>query len=485
MDYTDDHEDPNAWPPGTVRLEELVQSENKEIILQPHPSDDPNDPLNWTKREKYWNFFLTCYYTLMVFALIDDTTPTWGPMNSQLGFSFEILNDSYAVGMGTLCIGAFLLIPFALKYGRRPIYIISTAAQFGVAIWSARINNVTDLMMTNVWGCLVGALSEVMVQMTVADVFLVHERGAMNTIFIWAQNAGSTLTVVPAGYITVDQGWRWVWWWIAIFLAVGLVVFIFTYEETKFTSQTQTLNGIEPDKQQDRRAANGAERGSSVTEKPVQNEKTIAPTSPVEVDEPPATSDVSLTRTHINPSIPRKTYLQKLSLTTTSLGGFAKFARHSYQPFQILFTIPAVAYMSLVYGFMIAWSTTQTTTLSSYMTLPPYNFDAAAIGLMSLPAFIGISLGSLVCGPLADRVILVLARRNGGIYEPEMRLWVMAPFVPFVPAGALMFGCGLNSGAPWPLIAVGYAVCNFGTAPICSIALTYLTDSYTEVSLTC
>lgn len=84
---------------------------------------------------------------------------------------------------------------------------------------------------------------------------------------------------------------------------------------------------------------------------------------------------------------------------------------------------------------------------------------------------------------MADRTILILARRNKGIYEPEMRLWVMAPFVPFVPVGALMFGCGLNNGAPWPLIAVGYAICNFGTAPVCSIALTYLTDSYTEVSV--
>jgi MFS family permease len=101
---------------------------------------------------------------------------------------------------------------------------------------------------------------------------------------------------------------------------------------------------------------------------------------------------------------------------------------------------------------------------------------------MSIPAFIGTTIGAVVIGPLSDWSILYLARRNNGIYEPEMRLWMMAPFVPFVPIGALIFGIGLNNGLPWPIIAVGYAICNLGSTPISSIALTYITDSYTEVS---
>jgi hypothetical protein len=46
MDYTDEHKDPTIWPPGTVRLEALLgKNQDKEIILQPRPSNDPNDPL--------------------------------------------------------------------------------------------------------------------------------------------------------------------------------------------------------------------------------------------------------------------------------------------------------------------------------------------------------------------------------------------------------------------------------------------------------
>lgn len=63
-----------------------------------------------------------------------------------------------------------------------------------------------------------------------------------------------------------------------------------------------------------------------------------------------------------------------------------------------------------------------------------------------------------------------------------MRLWAMAPFVPFVPLGALLFGVALERGWSWWVVAVGNAVCQFGVTPISSLALTYVTDSYADVS---
>jgi hypothetical protein len=151
MDSRDEN-DAKIWPPGTVRIEDMLKSKGEDIILQPRPSDDPNDPLNWSQLCKWWNFALVSY-ALMVFALIDAVTPTWGPMNVQLGFSYAILNDSYGIGCGTLAFGAFLLIPFALKYGRRLIYIVSTLIQFAVFVWSAKLETVADPMLANAMSC--------------------------------------------------------------------------------------------------------------------------------------------------------------------------------------------------------------------------------------------------------------------------------------------------------------------------------------------
>lgn len=102
---------------------------------------------------------------------------------------------------------------------------------------------------------------------------------------------------------------------------------------------------------------------------------------------------------------------------------------------------------------------------------------------MGLPPFIGTALAAVICGPLSDYLIIYLSKRNKGVYEPEMRLWVILMFAPFVPAGLLMFGIGLNNGLPWPILAIGLGLVGFGTTPACSISLTYLTDAYTAVRM--
>lgn len=476
----DEHNDPNAWPPGTVRIETMLSNNKDDIILQPPPSDDPNDPLNWPSWRKHWNFAMVSFYSLLVFAFIDVYTPTWSAMHEELGFSYEILNDSYAIGCATLAIGAFMLIPFALKFGRRPVYLFSTVVQFAITIWYAKLQTVADLLLVNALSCLVAALDEVIVQMTVADVYFVHQRGMMNTIYVWVMTTGAYLSAVAGGYITESQGWRWVWWWMVIFWAVCIVLFTFTYEETKYTYPT-VIQGMSPAKAQDPLTAT---QSTPVDEKEMKTEATGSSTPKSDSkDEEVAVRTQSITEIHINPNIPRKTYWQTLKPWTISPGKWTSFLRHSWQPIAILFTIPAVFYMSLVYGVMLAWQCVMITTLSAYMPEAPYNFNASQIGLMSIPPFIGTTLGSLICGPMSDWIILYLSRKNKGIFEPEMRLWVMVPFILFVPAGAFMFGIGLDRGDSWPVLAVGYAMCQFGTGPISSIALTYITDCYTEVSV--
>ena len=389
-------------------------------------------------------------------------TVTWGPVNRELGFSYAILNDSYAAGCGALAIGAIILVPFSLKLGRRPIYIFSTAAQCGLSVWLARMQNVADLMAPNVLTCIVGALAEVLVQMTVADIYFVHQRGRANTAYYWIMTVGTSLSPLAGGYITLSQGWRWVWWWMVILLGCGLIAFVFFYEETMFSRPIDGVaaSNARSEHLEDKDPEMPAAREISRTEKePLEN-------APVVIDH----------------SIPKKTYWQKLALWSISPIPWGQAAKHSYEPLMILFSFPAVFFMAFEYGVMTACTTVPVTTLSAVMTLPPYNFGAAQIGLMGIPPFIGASVATLTTGPLSDRFALFLAKRNGGIFEPEMRLWLAVAFTLFVPAGLFMFGIGLNNGSHWLLPAFGLGISAFGVVPASSSALTYLTDSYTDVS---
>ncbi|KIV87379.1 hypothetical protein PV11_02929 [Exophiala sideris] len=487
----DDGHDAAMWPPGTVRLEDMAAAAKKDIILQPRPSTDPNDPLNWSLKRKYWNFVLVCLYVAMVAEFINASTPTWGPMNEELGYSYEILNDSYAAGCACLALGSLILIPFALKFGRRPLYLFSTVLQFALSIWSAKMQTVADLMLINVLQCLFGSLAEAIVQMTVADVFFVHQRGRMNAIYVWVWLACSYMGSFIAGYVAQGQGWRAIWWWNAGFFGVVIFIVAFGYEETKYRPNASSSLALEasshsahPDSSDLSQPVNSDDKMDVVDTKPGLHTqtKTDSAHDPVQ-----GLEEGSLQNVHtvtIDPNIPRKTYWQRLAITTTtSTSGESNqaFLRHMYQPLVLLCTIPAITYAALVYGILVGLGDVMSTTMSTFLTQPPYNFTSGHVGLMHLPRVIGVTIGAAIGGPLSDWTILYLSRRRNGIYDPELRLWAIIPFLPFVPAGALMFGIGLNNGVSWPIIAVGLVLYNIGVTPINSIIVTYLTDSYRDV----
>ncbi|EXL67570.1 hypothetical protein FOPG_16319 [Fusarium oxysporum f. sp. conglutinans race 2 54008] len=320
--------------------------------FQPYPSSLSNSIhhlppiLNWSKGLKYLNFGLAAFYTMMVFALIDVATPTWGPMHEELGYSYEALNNSYAAGCASLAVGACVLIPFALKYGRRPIYIFSSCIHFGVAVWSARQQTVPELMMVNIISCFVGALAEVVVQMTVADVFFVNQRGTMNALFFWSTRVGASLAPMAAGYATTSQGWRWAWWCCAIIFGLLIFAIVFLYEETMYTSRA--IEGV-----------NATPDSDTITKGSDSKVPELSGTTT------PGKAEPRLTIVCVDPTISRKTYKQRLALATSSHGSLFSLFRHYYQPFLILFSVPGVFYMSLVYGGMRVASNVIVTTVSN------------------------------------------------------------------------------------------------------------------------
>ena len=187
----------------------MLSPGNTEIILQPRPTDDPNDPLNWTKPEKAWNFTLVSFYILMVFVNLDIGTVIWGDTSRELGYTIQENTWGFGINCLGLAFGCILFIPFALKYGRRPVYIISTAVDMATAIWQAKMVTTGDLFGANILSGLAGAISETICQMTIADMFFVHQRGTANGVYVTTVNAGAFLGPVAAGYSAGSQGWRW------------------------------------------------------------------------------------------------------------------------------------------------------------------------------------------------------------------------------------------------------------------------------------
>ncbi|RDW76844.1 uncharacterized protein DSM5745_06836 [Aspergillus mulundensis] len=136
-------------PPGTVTIEDLHQGQEAVVVLKPTPTEDPNDPLNWPQWRKALNFALASFYTLATFVLLDIGTVIWVDLNAELGISWSNLNNSFAANLAGLAVGCILIIPFAIKYGRRSIYILSSAIQLATAIWQAKMNTTAELLAIN------------------------------------------------------------------------------------------------------------------------------------------------------------------------------------------------------------------------------------------------------------------------------------------------------------------------------------------------
>ncbi|KAK8924945.1 putative MFS-typetransporter [Metarhizium anisopliae] len=454
------------WAPGTVNLNELGES-GTGVILHPIPTSDPNDPLNWSTWRKAVNFTIVSFYVLMTFVLLDISFTAWGAYQEELGFSIGDLNAATAFNYSGLAVGCFIFVPLVQKYGRRPFYILSTSIQVAASIWAARTQTRADLWVSNLFAGLGGAISESIVQITIADLFFIHHHAVMNGCYLFIVAAGAFLGPVAAGYVVQSQGWRWIWWWCTILLGVGLVFILLFFEESKY------LPAIEGHAQPPNPATLDGQPGQYGPE-----------TKPQEMLSSSSQKDVGklVERTKSNvvldAAIPMKPISKRLALFTKTEGSIYG---DILQPFRLLFTFPAIAYTALTYAVTLAMFAIVTSVQATYLLEPPYNFTPSGIGLMSLAPFIGTFPGIFVGGYLNDKSIIWLSKRNHGVYEPEMRLWLALPSAILMPSSLLMVGLGIAYGTPWPLIAVGFGILGFNLGVTGSVALSYAMDCYHDI----
>ncbi|KHN95286.1 Major facilitator superfamily domain, general substrate transporter [Metarhizium album ARSEF 1941] len=413
------------------------------------------------------NFTIISFYVLMTFVQLDISFTAWGKYQEELGFSVGVLNAGTAFNYSGLAVGCFVFVPLVHKYGRRPFYILSTAIQVAASIWAARTQNRVDLWVSNLLAGLGGSISESIVQITIADLFFVHHHAAMNGCYLFVVASGAFLGPVAAGYVVQNQGWRWMWWWCTILLGTGLVVILLFFEESKY------LPAIEGHCQPSLPATLHGEPG--------QNQPEIAPHEVIPAS-PQKDKGRPVERTKSNvvldAAIPMMPLRERLALFTRSEGSAYG---NAWQPFRLLFTFPAITYTAVTYATTLAEFAIVTSVQAVYLLEPPYNFTSSGIGLMSLAPFIGTFPGIFVGGYLNDRSILWLSKRNGGIYEPEMRLWLALPSALLTPCSVLMVGLGIAYGTPWPLIAVGFGILGFNLGVTGSIALSYAMDCYHHI----
>ncbi|KAK8014822.1 hypothetical protein PG990_008118 [Apiospora arundinis] len=371
-------------PPGTINLIEFTTAlDQSEVQLWPRPSSDPNEPLNWSTWRKALNFGLATAMTIAAFTLVTVQTVFWQQISIDLDLTIPQLSNGNSVQLAGLATGCIFFVPFAVKYGRRPVYVVSIIVLAAVTWWTARMNTYTEVILTNLFTGLAGAVNETTVQMTISDLFFVHQRARANACYFVAVMIGSFLTPMAAGAQAAAQGWRWSYYALAIAFTVLTFVYVFAFEETKYI-RTVPTHSNSARKNSVEEAADGARTVSSPV--PDQDKKNDM----IEAD---LRHIGSHTMGEVNP-IPNS-YAKRMRLSTPTHEPLWKL---TMAPLSVV-AFPHVLFTALQFASGISWLVLMLTSTSVIFSAPPYNFTTQGVGNMSLGPLIGNIFGALYGGP--------------------------------------------------------------------------------------
>ncbi|KAF3010519.1 hypothetical protein E8E14_009823 [Neopestalotiopsis sp. 37M] len=435
---------------GTVRLR---HHETNEIILIPTPSSDPNDPLNWSKAYKYYMATVICLAMLMCNFLA--AGPTIAIASTAIDFfpppatpvSAAISKVAYFFTTTALLQGTsnFFWVPLTNKFGRRPIYVTSYLIYFVCCIWLIFEKSYGGFLAGRILIGIGAGAAETIAPVSIADVFFLHERGFVMSMYTCFLSVGVALGILIDGLIVINHSWRVIYQVAAGLIGFVLVLAFFTFPETAYIREIPSANVAESRTVDKPHGSVGSDIESS------------APSTPPK----------------------KESYLQSLKIyhrvwTDESL--FKMFVR----PLGLIL-LPPVLWAALVQSVTIGFVVAVTSNVAPAFTAA-YGFEPWQVGLCFIAAIIGSLLGIPAGGQLADMTADWFTKRNGGIRVPEMRLPAMMLCLITAPLALILYGVGIEKQLHWICPTIGLGLLNFSISQGTNVCLVYVIDAYRPVA---
>ena len=331
--------------------------------------------------------------------------------------------------------GCLFWQPIALTYGRRGVYLITQLLTVPIMVWTAYSSTAGEWYAHRILIGFVCAPIESLPEMSIPDLFFAHERGTYMSAYVFTLFGSNFIAPLIAGWLDDAIGWRWTMFFGAFVAAGAFVILFFGMEETMYIRSA--IEGLEPD------TAGSSEPIQTVSDKQEKHETSSTPSpagSPTPAKYPPP-----------------RTYVQKLKLFVRLPGRptFTQMLWMMLRPLFIIVRFPNIAWAGFIYGINLSWYNVMNGTTSPVLSAPPYNWSAALVGCVYVGPIVGAAVGCWWGGSVADRLALYLARKNGGVREPEQRLWPLSLAGVFSCAGLIIWGVGAYHGIHWVGLVFG------------------------------
>ncbi|AOW00533.1 major facilitator superfamily domain-containing protein [Yarrowia lipolytica] len=439
--------------------------ESSEIVKLPVPSDDPDDPLNWSYRRKVLCMACMSAFTLCSGVASASIYSILVPISKDSGLPLATLNQGTGYMFLFLGLGCLVWQPLGQQYGKRPMYLASLLLTLASQVWSAHAATSNGHWIgSKIFQGFVQAPIESLCEVTISDVWFEHERGRWVGLYAFMLMFSNFIAPVVAAPIAVGQSWPWVLYWEAIFCGVVSVILFFFFEETNYNRHTK--------------AAVIVTEGNS----DINSDCEVTEVVNTELTEKKGSfheaSSVENGHGHLI-HYSKKTYVQKLALfdKPRPMMLWTMFKR----PFKLLL-FPAIVYSGFLYGSSLVWFNVLNATASLILSSPPYNFGTISVGLSYFSPSIVAGIAGWGGGYMSDILKMYLARRNNGVSEPEHRLWILVVYLALVPGALVLWGVGAATHVHWfGLIMAMGLIGGCGTLAA-TASVSYAIDSYREVA---
>lgn len=382
--------------------------------------DDPQNPMNWPQWRKN--------VAVAVVSAITFITPLassmFAPGIKQLMVEFKSTNTelaSFVVSIFLLgfAVGPLFLSPASELWGRSIIYNVSNICFVCCTVGCALAPDLNFLIGFRFLSGVFGAAPLTLGGGTIADVIPPQKRGVAMALFAMGPLMGPVVGPVAGGFLAEAEGWRWVFWVIAICSGVVTLMTLLFIRET-----------YAPKILADKAARLRKETGNAKL------------------------------RSKLASTLPAKEV----------------FLRAMSRPFKMLFASPIVLFLSLhmaiAYGYLYLLFTTFPTVFEGQ-----YGFSPATVGLAYLGVGVGSLVGLLAMGLVSDRILAHYTRRSG-VMKPEYRLPPMAYGAPLIPIGLFWYGWAADRNVFWIVPIVGTALVGMGLLATFMPINTYIVDAF-------
>lgn len=166
--------------PGTIHLvdtDHTSSGRKKDIVLNPRPSSDPEDPLNWSFRRKQWNIWMVYIYIFGIAIATAVQYSVFEQISADTGVTLAQLNTGTGLMFLFAGWGCLIWQPIALVFGRRGVYVLSSLLGISCMVWTVYTTSASDWYAHRALIGLFIAPVESLPEVSVPDLFFAHERG--------------------------------------------------------------------------------------------------------------------------------------------------------------------------------------------------------------------------------------------------------------------------------------------------------------------